>query len=65
VKLTRLHKQFIVSLITNVKARQHARTYILHMTSTQLFSDYSKNKVYLRWLPLLEDFDVCGAMSWG
>ena len=35
------------------------------MISTQLFSDYSKNKVYRRWLPLLEDFDVCGAMSWG
>jgi len=33
--------------------------------STQLFPDYSKHKVYLRWLPLLEDFSVCGAISWG
>ena len=46
-----------------VEAQQHARAYILHMIGTQLFPDYSKNKVYLRWLSLLEDFDVCGAMS--
>ena len=30
-----------------------------------LFSDYSTNKVYFRWLPLLEDFDACDALSWG
>ena len=48
--------------IIDVQAQQHARAYILHMIGTQLFSDYTKNKVYLRWLPLLEDFDVCSTM---
>jgi len=65
VKLTWLREQFIVPLITDVEAQQHACAYIFHMIGTQLFPDYSKNKVYLRWLPLLEDFDICGAMSWG
>ena len=39
--------------------------YILHMFGTRLFLDTTTNKVHLRWLPLLEDLDVCGAMSWG
>ena len=65
VKLTWLREKFIVPPITYVKAQQHARAYIFHMIDTQLFLNYSKNKVYLRWLPLLKDFDVCGAMSWG
>jgi len=62
VKLTWLRKQFIVPPIIDVEAQQHACAYILHMIDTQLFPDYSKNKVYLRWLPLFEDFDVCGVM---
>jgi len=65
VKLTWLRKQFTVPPITDVEAQQYALAYMLHMIDTQLFPDYSKNKVYLRWLPLLEDFDVCEAMSWG
>ena len=65
VKLPWLREQFIVPPIKDVEAQQHAHAYILHMIGTQLFSDYSKNKVYLRWLPLLEYFDVYGAMSWG
>ena len=64
VKLTWLREQFTIPLITYVETQQHARAYILHMIDTQLFSDYSKNKVFLDWLPILEDFDVCGAMSW-
>jgi len=65
VKLTGLREQFTVPLITDVQAQQYARAYILHMIGTQLFLDYSKNKIYLRWLPLSEDFDICGAMSMG
>ncbi|XP_020245112.1 serine/threonine-protein phosphatase 7 long form homolog [Asparagus officinalis] len=45
--------------------QQYARAYILHMIGTLLFPDSSKHKVHLRWLPLLEDFDVCGTLSWG
>ncbi|XP_020271966.1 serine/threonine-protein phosphatase 7 long form homolog [Asparagus officinalis] len=39
--------------------------YILHMIGCVLFPDASKTLVHARWLSLLEDFDVCGALSWG
>jgi len=51
--------------VTYEQAQQHAHAYIFHLIDTQMFLDYSTNKVYLRWLPLLEDFDACGALSWG
>ena len=65
LKLTWFRKQFLVDLLTDMQAQQHACAYIIHMIGTTLFLDYSTNMVYLRWLPLLEDFDVYGAMSWG
>ncbi|XP_020253581.1 serine/threonine-protein phosphatase 7 long form homolog [Asparagus officinalis] len=37
----------------------------MHMIGTILFPDSSKDKVHARWLPLLEDLDVCGTKSWG
>ena len=64
VKLTWLREQFTEPPITDVEAQQYARAYILHMIGTRLFPNYSKNKVHLRLLPLLKDFDVCGTMSW-
>jgi len=48
VKLIWLREQFTVPPITDMEAQQHAHAYILHMIGTQLFPDYSKNKVYLR-----------------
>ncbi|XP_020272096.1 serine/threonine-protein phosphatase 7 long form homolog [Asparagus officinalis] len=48
-----------------VMIQQHARAYIMHMIGTLLFPDSSKHKVHLRWLPLIEDFDMCGTLSWG
>jgi len=65
VKLTWLCEEFSVFPVTEKQAQQHARAYILHLISTQLFPDYSTNKVYIRWLPLLKDFDACGDLSWG
>ena len=52
---------------TNVHAQQHAHDYILHMIDTTLFLNYSTNKVHLKWLwlPLLENFDAYGDISWG
>ena len=64
VKLIWYHEQFTVPPTTYMQDQQHAHTYIFHMIITQLFSDYSKNKVYIRWLPLLEDFNVCDTMLW-
>ena len=65
LKLMWLCEQLLMNLLIDVQAQQHACAYILHMIDTTLFLDYFTNKVYLRWLPLLEDFDACGAMSWG
>ncbi|KAL4288376.1 hypothetical protein AHAS_Ahas19G0280000 [Arachis hypogaea] len=30
-----------------------------------LFPDASDSRVHIRWLPLLEDLDACGRLSWG
>jgi len=65
LKLTWLREQFLMDLLTDVQAQQHAHAYILHMIDTTLFLDYLTNRVYLRWLPILEDFDACSDMSWG
>ena len=51
--------------LEDIEVEQFARAYILHMFGTHLFSDTSTNKVHLRWLPFLEDLDVCGTISWG
>ncbi|XP_020267084.1 serine/threonine-protein phosphatase 7 long form homolog [Asparagus officinalis] len=43
----------------------HAHAYILHMIGCMLFPNASKTLVHARWLPLIEDFSVCGGRSWG
>ena len=65
LKLTWFRKQFLMDPLTDVQTQQHARAYILYMIETTLFSNYSTNMTYLKWWPLLEDFDACGVMSWG
>ena len=64
LKLTWFRKQFLMDPLTDVQTQQHARAYILYMIETTLFSNYSTNMTYLKWWPLLEDFDACGVMSW-
>jgi len=54
-----LYEQFLMNPLTDVQAQQHACAYILHMIDTTFFLDYSTNMAYLKWLPLLEDFDAC------
>lgn len=44
---------------------RYARAYILQLIGGSLFSDKSNNRVYLMFLPLLEDFEVAGRYSWG
>ena len=60
-----LRQQFAQDQWTDLDAQQHARAYIFQIIGTTMFPDYSTNLVPLRWLPLLEDFDACGVMSWG
>ncbi|QHO28448.1 uncharacterized protein DS421_7g216770 [Arachis hypogaea] len=45
--------------------RQYARCYIMLLIRGYLMTDKSNNLVHLRWLPLLEDFGQCHALSWG
>ena len=51
--------------LTDVQGQKHARAYIFDMISITMFLDYCTNRVQFRWLPLLENFDACGAMFWG
>ena len=63
MKLQWLCDEFTVvpAYLEDMEVEQFARAYILHMFGTHLFSDPTTNKVHLRWLPLLEDLDVCGS----
>ncbi|RYR24858.1 hypothetical protein Ahy_B02g058409 [Arachis hypogaea] len=45
--------------------RQYARCYIMILIGDYLMTDKLNNLVHLRWLPLLEDFGQCRALSWG
>ncbi|XP_057744160.1 serine/threonine-protein phosphatase 7 long form homolog [Arachis stenosperma] len=44
---------------------QYTRGYIRQLIGGFLFPDQSNTRVHLRWLPLLEDLDQCGQLSWG
>ncbi|RYR45989.1 hypothetical protein Ahy_A07g031760 isoform B [Arachis hypogaea] len=45
--------------------RQYARCYIMLLIGWYLLTDKSNNLVHIRWLPLLQDFAECRALSWG
>nr|CAD1830104.1 unnamed protein product [Ananas comosus var. bracteatus] len=45
--------------------RATARAYILFEIGCSLFPNPSGNRVHLKWLPHLEDFDLCGELAWG
>ena len=67
VKLQWLRDQFTVisPYLEEMEVEQYDCAYILHMFDPRLLPDTTTTKVHLRWLPFLEDLDVCGAMSWG
>ena len=67
VKLQWLRDQFTVvpPYLEDMEVEQYARAYMFHMFDTRLFLDTNTNKVHLRWLPLLEDLDVCSYISQG
>jgi len=65
VKLQWFRDQFtlVPPYLEDMEEEQYTRAYMLHMFGTRLFPDSTTNNVHLRWLPLLEDLDVCGALS--
>ena len=48
-----------------VIVQRYARAYILDLLRGSYFADKSGEKVYLRLLSFLEDFDAAGRYSWG
>nr|CAD1827441.1 unnamed protein product [Ananas comosus var. bracteatus] len=45
--------------------RATTRVYILFEIGCSLLPNPSGDRVHLKWLPLLKDFDVCGELAWG
>ncbi|RYR72262.1 hypothetical protein Ahy_A02g006463 [Arachis hypogaea] len=44
---------------------QYARCYILYLLGGVLLPDKANNTVYVRYLPLLAEYDAIGTYSWG
>ncbi|XP_027368218.1 protein MAIN-LIKE 2-like [Abrus precatorius] len=42
-----------------------ARAYILRLIGGFILADHSSSRVFVRYLPLLEDFELTGQYSWG
>ena len=50
---------------TDIQIAQRARAIILHIITSRLCCDHSKNRVSLKWLPFLADLGECANYSWG
>ncbi|RYR76656.1 hypothetical protein Ahy_A01g001236 [Arachis hypogaea] len=68
VKLTWFHNTVCEELeqdATEERLMRYTRGYIMQLIGDILFPDVSDSRVHIRWLPLLEDLDACGRLSWG
>ncbi|KAL4365856.1 hypothetical protein AHAS_Ahas07G0147900 [Arachis hypogaea] len=68
VKLTWFHNTVCGKLehdATEERLMRYMRGYIMQLIGGILFPDASDSQVHIRWLPLLEDLDACGRLSWG
>ncbi|XP_008229377.1 PREDICTED: serine/threonine-protein phosphatase 7 long form homolog [Prunus mume] len=43
----------------------HTRAYLLYLVGSTIFSTTTGNKVPVMYLPLFENFDLCGKYAWG
>ncbi|RYR34080.1 hypothetical protein Ahy_A10g048799 [Arachis hypogaea] len=50
---------------TEESLSRYTRWYIMQVIGGILFPDASDSRVHIRWLPLPEDLDRCGGLSWG
>ncbi|XP_057755254.1 putative disease resistance protein RGA3 isoform X2 [Arachis stenosperma] len=51
---------------SHVRLEQYTRGYIMMVIGGFLFPDQSSDvRVSVKWLPLLQDLDACGRLSWG
>ncbi|RYR57469.1 hypothetical protein Ahy_A05g023202 isoform A [Arachis hypogaea] len=44
---------------------RYTKGYIMQLIGGILFPDAFDSRVHIRWLPLVEDLDACGRLSWG
>ncbi|XP_057760879.1 protein MAIN-LIKE 2-like [Arachis stenosperma] len=44
---------------------RYTKGYIMQLIGGILFPDASDSRVHIRWLPLVEDLEACGRLSWG
>lgn len=67
VKIDWLYQQFHAIPVDAEQAQIEyaARAYIMYQIGCSLFPDPSGNRVHLKYLALLRDFDMCGQMAWG
>ncbi|RYR23843.1 hypothetical protein Ahy_B02g057340 [Arachis hypogaea] len=68
VKLTWFHNTVCGELeqdATEERLMRYTRGYIMQLIGGILFPIASDSRVHIRWLPLLEDLDTCGRLSWG
>lgn len=67
VKIDWLYQQYheIPSDAGQDQIEYTARAYIMYQIACSLFPDPSGNRVHLKYLALLRDFDECGKMAWG
>ncbi|XP_072979385.1 protein MAIN-LIKE 1 [Typha angustifolia] len=67
IKIDWLYQQFhVISTGAGQDQTEYtARAYIMYQIGCSLFPDPSGNRVHLKYLALLRDFDACGQMAWG
>ncbi|RYR38995.1 hypothetical protein Ahy_A09g044371 [Arachis hypogaea] len=68
MKLTWFHNTVCGELeqeTTEEHLLRYTRGYIMQLIEGILFSDAYDSRVHIRWLPLLEDLETCGQLSWG
>ncbi|XP_015958900.1 protein MAIN-LIKE 2-like [Arachis duranensis] len=68
VKLTWFHNTVCGELEQDAaeeRLLRYTKGYIMQLIGGILIPDAFDSRVHIRWLPLLEDLDTCGGLSWG
>lgn len=50
---------------SDVQLRQYTQSYLLQLIGGVLFTDHSGGQIHCMYIPLIQDLDRCGTLSWG
>lgn len=50
---------------SDLQLRRYTQSYLLQLIGGVLFTDHSGGQVHCMYIPLIEDLDRCGKLSWG